>query len=101
MKMQAIPMLPVKHLHRAVEFYENLGFSVDERRDVWGWTSLKCGGCRLMLDQSIMAADTGPRNSVVYLYPENITEFHAAVRESGLEIPDLETAFYGMTPNSA
>lgn len=97
MKMQAIPMLPVKHLPSALEFYEKLGFDVEDRRDEWGWASLSYGDCRLMLDQSIMAAAAGPRNSVVYLYPESISEFHDAVRENGLEIPDLETTFYGMT----
>ena len=90
-------MLPVKHLPRAIEFYEKLGFSVDRRQDEWGWASISFGDCRLMLDQSIMAAHTGPRNSVVYLYPENLVAYHASARESGLDIPDIETTFYGMS----
>ena len=96
-KMQAVPMLPVRDLPQAVEFYEKLGFAVDTRNDHWGWASLSYGDCRLMLDRSIMSAHAGPRNSVVYLYPESVSEYHTAVRDKGLEIPDLETTFYGMT----
>ena len=37
------------------------------------------------------------RQSVLYLYPENIMEYHQQMRKTGLTIPDLETTFYGMT----
>ena len=53
--------------------------------------------CRLMLDQSINFAPDAPRMSVIYLYPDNIVEFHAHARSSGLDVPDLDVTFYGMT----
>jgi uncharacterized glyoxalase superfamily protein PhnB len=91
-----IPMLPVKHLPTSVAFYEKLGFTVENRRDDWGFAMLRFDDCRLMLDQSINTADA-PRQSVIYLYPENITEYHSQVRANGLNVPDLETTFYGHT----
>jgi hypothetical protein len=53
--------------------------------------------CRLMLDQSINVHPDAPRQSILYLYPENIVEYHRQARASGLDVPGLETTFYGMT----
>ena len=41
------------------------------------------------------AADV-PRLGVLYLYPDDIEEYHRQVRDSGLHIPDLDVTFYGM-----
>lgn len=92
-----IPMLPVKSIPASIEFYEKLGFSVERRQEDWGWAMLRFDECRLMLDQSINVVPEAPRQSVIYLYPEDITEYHQQVRESRLDIPDLETTFYGHT----
>jgi predicted lactoylglutathione lyase len=36
MKMnQLIPMLPVSNISVSVEFYQKLGFTVEQRRDDW------------------------------------------------------------------
>lgn len=94
--MKLIPMLPVQHLSASVSFYEKLGFTVTRREDHWGWARLGHGDCEIMLDQSINQQPSAPRQSVVYLYPDNIDEYHGQVRVSGLEISDLETTFYGM-----
>src|SRR5690606_35018168 len=48
-----VPMQPVASMPASVEFYEKLGFSVENRNDEWGWAMLRCGDCRLMVDQSI------------------------------------------------
>jgi uncharacterized glyoxalase superfamily protein PhnB len=53
--------------------------------------------CRLMVDQSINHQAAAPRQSVLYLYPENIVEYHQQVRKNGLDVPDLDVTFYGMT----
>lgn len=98
MKMnRLIPMLPVKSMPASVEFYRKLGFGVERRKDEWGWAMLRFDECRLMVDQSINVHPELPRMSVIYLYPENIVEYHSQVRANGLEIPDLETTFYGLT----
>jgi uncharacterized glyoxalase superfamily protein PhnB len=98
MKMnRLIPMLPVKSMPASVAFYEKLGFAVENRRDEWGWAMLACGECRLMVDQSINVEPNAPRQSVIYLYPDDIVAYHQQVRDNGLDIPDLETTFYGMT----
>ena len=37
------------------------------------------------------------RVSVLYLYPDNVVEFHRHARERGLSVPELDVTFYGMT----
>ena len=98
MKMnRAIPMLPVKSMAASIEFYQKLGFSVEEKNDHWGWAMLCFDECRLMVDQSINLHKDAPRQSGLYLYPGNIVEYHRQVRSNGLDIPDLDLTFYGMT----
>jgi catechol 2,3-dioxygenase-like lactoylglutathione lyase family enzyme len=91
-----IPMLPVGSTSRSVEFYRRLGFTVEHRNDDWGWAMLELDGCRLMVDQSINAPRGAPRQGVLYLYPDDIFEYHAKLREEGFSIPDLDRTFYGM-----
>ena len=42
---QIIPMQPVRHLPRAIAFYEKLGFNLEDRRDDWGWAKLRWASC--------------------------------------------------------
>lgn len=98
MKMtRLIPMLPVRSMPASVEFYQKLGFSVEQRNDDWRWAMLCFGECRLMVDQSINVEPGIPRYSVLYLYPDDIAEYHALLRKNGLTVPELEVSFYGMT----
>jgi uncharacterized glyoxalase superfamily protein PhnB len=98
MKMsRLIPMLPVRSMPASVDFYEKLGFSIEQRNDDWRWAMLCFGECRLMVDESINVHPDIPRSSVLYLYPDDISEFHRQVRRNGLVVPDLEVTFYGMT----
>ena len=98
MKMnRLIPMLPVSSMPASVDFYQKLGFSVEQRNDEWHWAMLRFGDCRLMVDQSINVHPGVPRCSVLYLYPEDISEYHEQVRNNGLIVPDLDVTFYGMT----
>lgn len=92
-----VPMQPVKSMPASVMFYEKLGFIVEKRNDEWGWATLRCGKCQLMLDQSINLHAGIPRIPVLYLYPDNVVDFHRRARESGLCVPELDTTFYGMT----
>lgn len=97
MKMtRLIPMLPVRSMPASVEFYQKLGFSVEQRNDDWRWAMLCFGECRLMVDQSINVHPGIPRTAVLYLYPDDISEYHRQLRENGLDIPELEESFYGM-----
>ena len=41
-----IPMLPVKSISASVAFYQELGWSVEQRNDEWGWAMLRFGECR-------------------------------------------------------
>lgn len=92
-----IPMLPVRSMPASVEFYQKLGFRVEKRNDDWRWAMLCFGECRLMVDQSINVHPEAPRSSVIYLYLDEISEYHRQVRENGLDVPELEETFYGMT----
>ena len=91
-----VPMLPVRSIRSSIEFYEKLGFTVDEANDHWGWAKLSYGHCGLMLDQSINADPEARRNAVLYFYPDDVTAYHAMVRANGVEVPDLEVTFYDM-----
>jgi catechol 2,3-dioxygenase-like lactoylglutathione lyase family enzyme len=92
-----IPMLPVKSMPASVDFYRRLGFSVEQRNDEWRWAMLCSGECRLMVDESIDVHPGVPRTSVLYLYPDDIHDFHRQVRANGVVVPDLAVSFYGMT----
>jgi uncharacterized glyoxalase superfamily protein PhnB len=93
-----IPMLPVRSMPVSVEFYQNmLGFKVERRNDDWGWAMLCFDECRLMVDQSINAHPEAPRQSILYLYPDSVVEYHKQVRKNGLAVPELEITFYGLT----
>ena len=99
MKMtRLVPMLPVKSMPQSVNFYcQMLGFEVEQRNDDWGWAMLRFDECRLMVDQSINTHAGQFRDSILYLYPDDIVEYHKQVRINGLTVPDLETTFYGLT----
>ena len=93
-----IPMLPVRHLPAALDFYcGKLGFEVETRRDDWGWAMIRFDDCRLMLDQSINQHPGAARDAIVYLYPNDVASYHRQIRERGLKLPDLEVTFYGLT----
>ena len=91
-----IAMLPVSNLAASIAFYGKLGFSIEQRRDDWGWAMLTFGECRLMLDRSINQHPGAPRQSVLYLYPDDVVAYHTQVRENGLAIPDPDSTFYDM-----
>ena len=74
-----------------------LGFEVENRNDDWGWAMLRFDECRLMVDQSINAHQAQPRNSVLYLYPEDVVQYYRQVRKNGLAVPELTVTFYGLT----
>lgn len=98
MKMtHLIPMLPVASLADSIDFYQKLGFGVEQRRDDWGWARLRFGDCRIMIDRSINTHPRAPRQSILYLYPDDIAQYHAQVRSNGLPVPDLDVTFYGLT----
>ena len=97
MKMnRLIPMLPVRSMPASVEFYQKLGFSIEQKNSDLRWAMLCFGECRLMVDESINVHQT-PRDGILYLYPDDISEYHEQVRRNGLAVPDLEVTFYGMT----
>jgi len=89
-------MLPVKSIGASIPFYEKLGFMVEERNDAWGWATLSIDGCRIMLDQSINTWPSPHRQAVFYLYPDDVSAYHAEVKARGVEVPELEVTFYGM-----
>ncbi len=91
-----IPMLPVRNVAASIAFYEKLGFSVEGQNAPWGWAMLTRDGCRLMLDQSINVHPEAPRMSVVYLYPDDVADFHRSLADNGVAVPELEVTFYGM-----
>ena len=96
MKMQKIvPMLPVSDIKGSLSFYKDiLGFEVKSYNDQWNWASISMDGCDIMLDESI-CSDRNAGN-VVYLYPDNLDEFHERIKKAGYSVPDIDVTFYGM-----
>ena len=94
--MRLVPMLPVRSVSASLEFYRKLGFKVEEHNESWGWAKLSLGEVGLMLDQSINGHPAAPRQSVLYLYPDDVTAYHRDVRANGLDVPELDVTFYGM-----
>jgi len=78
-----VPMQPVGNMPASVAFYEKLGFVVESRNDEWGWAMLRCGDCRIMLDQSINPHAGIPRISVLYLYPRTSWSSIATLGRTG------------------
>src|SRR3546814_16290084 len=78
-------MQPVRSMPASVEFYEKLGFEIEVRRDDWGWARLRCGDCRVMLDQSINLHAGIPRIAVLYLYVDDVVDFHPRDRKRVVE----------------
>ena len=59
---------------------------------------LRFDDCRIMVDKSINQHPGAARQSVcMYLYPENINEFHEQVKANGIVVPKLDVTFYGMS----
>ena len=58
---------------------------------------LRFDDCRIMVDRSINQRSDAARQSVLYLYPENINEFHEQVKANGIVVPQLDVTFYGMS----
>ena len=94
--MRIVAMLPVRSVSASLEFYRALGFALEEHNEEWGWAKLTFGDASLMLDQSINGHPSAPRQSVLYLYPDDIAAYHRQVRATGLDVPDLDVTFYGM-----
>ena len=92
-----IPMLPVRSMPVSVEFYQNMRDSRLNGGTMTGWAMLCFDECRLMVDQSINAHPEAPRQFILYLYPDNVVEYHKQVRKNGLAAPELEITFYGLT----
>jgi catechol 2,3-dioxygenase-like lactoylglutathione lyase family enzyme len=90
-------MLPVKNMPASVAFYQKLGFSIEQKNDDWRWAMLCFGECRLMVDESINVHPELPRASVLYLYPDDIVEYHKQISESGIDVPELHESIYDMT----
>jgi hypothetical protein len=36
-----------------------------------------------------------PRDSILYLYPDDVVEYHKQVRRRGLPVPELDVTSYG------
>ena len=90
-----IPMLPVRSMPAAVEFYGKLGFTVENRNESWGWAMLRFDDCRLMVDQSINQHPGPARDGVIYLYPDDLSAYHAMLRHNGVDVPEFDFTFYG------
>jgi catechol 2,3-dioxygenase-like lactoylglutathione lyase family enzyme len=92
-----VPMAPVADVRRSVDFYEGLGFEVENTFEEAGevrWAYLRNGGAQLMLQKADVPVPPERQTMQIYVYAEDVVAYHGALREKGLDVGPLEKRFY-------
>lgn len=100
------PLLNVADVPRSVAFYRDcLGFKLVEEYELDGqmlWAALQAGDAKLMLNRgpTERSADRRKQPSysdlVLYLYVDDARATHRELRESGVDVTDVEQEEYGL-----
>ena len=97
----AVALLRVDDADGSAAFYALLGFELAERREDGGglvWARLVSGEAELMLVEQPGDVRTNPGEAaVLYLYPDDVAQLHAALLEHGVTVGPLRETPYGMT----
>jgi catechol 2,3-dioxygenase-like lactoylglutathione lyase family enzyme len=92
-----VPMAPVADVPRSVEFYEQLGFEVDNTVKEGGrveWAYLQNGGAHLMLTRTDEPVAPDRQTMLLYLYATDLAAYHDELRAKGLDVGPIEERFY-------
>lgn len=99
-RQPVVPLLRVEDADGSAAFYALLGFEVAERREEGGrlvWARLVSGQAELMLVEQPGDVRTNPGEAaVLYLYPPDVADLHAALLEQQVTIGPLRQSEYGM-----
>jgi len=92
-----VPMAHVADVHKAVEFYELLGFEVkktfsQEGKLQWAW--LQNGGAELMLARSARPMNPGAQDILFYMYAPDVAAYRAELEAKGVKVGPIKYPFY-------
>ncbi len=94
-----VAMAHVADVKRSVEWYELLGFRVQNTftpndTDEMTWASLASGAAHLMLTKASEPVVARQQAVLFYLYYEDVHAIHAALKAQGLPVGDMTYPFY-------
>jgi len=92
-----VPMAHVADVHKAVEFYELLGFEVKNTFDQEGklqWAWLQNGGAELMLARSARPMNPGAQDILFYMYAPDVAAYRAELEAKGVKVGPIKYPFY-------
>ena len=93
------PMIFVKSVPRSIEFYNKLGFQVNNtftppEQTEPSWASLYSGGARLMVSAASHPVEASQQAFILYIYCEDVAALHAKLQGDGLEVGEITYPFY-------
>jgi len=101
-----VPLLNVSSVERAIAFYEELGFEVDQKMETEGattWANLRhAGGGGLMLNAKDIISPEERQSrphyadTVFYLTFPSAREMHGRLKSRGVEVTDVVKQPYGI-----
>jgi hypothetical protein len=94
-----VPLAQVRSVKRSVEFYQKIGFVVEDTHAPEGsaeavWASLASGGARLMVAEADVPIDRGQHDVMFYIYTPDVAAFRDTVIEAGVEAGPIRHPFF-------
>ena len=92
-----VPVVHVKVVRRSVDFYQLLGFVVNnsfeqDGRLQWAW--LQNGDAHLMLAHSDRPLNPGAQDILFYLYAPDVAAYRAELDAKGVKVGAIKYPFY-------
>jgi uncharacterized glyoxalase superfamily protein PhnB len=90
-------MAPVADVRRSIDYYEQLGFEVENTFEEDGeirWAYLRAANAHLMLNKAARPVPPEQQTMQIYLYADDVEAYHRALAEKGLDVGPLEKRFY-------
>lgn len=102
---ELVPLLNVADVQRSIEFYEELGFEVEQKVDGEGslvWANMRhAGGSGLMLNaKDIISEEERAKRAhysdvIFYLVFPSAHEMHGRLKSRGVDVTEVEKPPYG------
>lgn len=92
-----VPMAHVADVRKAAEFYQLLGFELNNTVENEGqlqWAWLKNGGADLMLARSARPMNPGAQDILFYMYAPDVAAYRAELEAKGVKVGPLKHPFY-------
>jgi uncharacterized glyoxalase superfamily protein PhnB len=92
-----VPMAPVADVRRSIDYYEQLGFEVENTFEEDGeirWAYLRGANAHLMLNKAARPVPPEQQTMQIYLYADDVEAYHRTLAERGLDVGPLEKRFY-------